>query len=417
MIEYILNPFILGFKMIAKIYSWTWWFVLPPVLFSLFKLLWMKYVHGNYLRSLKYVLLEIKPPRDIERSPRTMEQVFAALHGCWSSPNKIDEYIRGKLQAYFSFEIQGINGEMHMYIRCEEKFRNFVESLIWAQYPDAEINQVEDYTLSVPKNCPNAEWDLWGVDYKLVKEDAYPIRTYHKFVEDVTGKMIDPLASVADVIAALPPGQQIWIQMIVTPVRDDEWKDSVKKLANKLAKRSEEVQPNIFQKVMGVFSVLWRYLMNLPEPAKTKEERPIELLLTSTEKEVLKAVEESMNKKAMRVKLRWIYIGKREGFDRGFLSGINGAIHQFNDLNLNSFTHDNTTKTYANYLFAESRLRWAQRKIFTRYLDRDDAGPTFILNSEELATVWHLPDMSVASPAIERVEAKKGAAPVNLPVA
>ena len=114
--------------------------------------------------------------------------------------------------------------------------------------------------------------------------------------------------------------------------------------------------------------------------------------------------------------MRFIYVGRREGFDRGFLAGVNGAIHQFNDLLLNSFTHDNETKTFANYIFVEPRMYWAQRKIFTRYLDRDVDGPTFILNSEELATVYHMPDMSVKSPAVARIEARKGGAPINLPV-
>lgn len=38
------------------------------------------------------------------------------------------------------------------------------------------------------------------------------------------------------------------------------------------------------------------------------------------------------------------------------------------------------------------------------------------MNSEELATMYHLPDMSAMSPAIGRIEAKKGGPPLNLPV-
>jgi hypothetical protein len=61
-------------------------------------------------------------------------------------------------------------------------------------------------------------------------------------------------------------------------------------------------------------------------------------------------------------------------------------------------------------------LLWAKRKIWARYLTRDDDGPNMILNTEELATIFHLPDMSAMSPSISRIEAKKGGAPVNLPV-
>ncbi|HLM84124.1 MAG TPA: hypothetical protein VK254_02870 [Candidatus Bathyarchaeia archaeon] len=412
------------FQAIGQLWTISWWWAGPIVLFWLFKILWKKYSLGLYLGTMKWIVLEIKPPRNIERSPRTMEQVFAALHGVWSTPNYIDKYVRGKwIQSFISFEIQGVNGEMHFMIRCERKFRNFIESLIYSQYPEAEIQEVEDYTLSVPKNTPNAEWDLWGVDFKKAKDDAYPIRTYKYFQEDVTKGMIDPLAELADVCAALPPGQQIWIQIVVTPEHDKDWQKAVKKVADKLAQREVAKEPffifRFFQQVWEIISLSFSYISK-PElefaTEKKKEEQPIIFKLTPGEQEILKAVEESVTKKGYRTKLRFIYIGRREGFDRGFLSGVNGAMQQFNDMMLNSFAHENETKTFANYIWVEPRMRYAQRKIFNRYLDRDFDGPSFVMNSEELATIYHMPDMSVVSPAISRVEAKKGGAPLNLPI-
>lgn len=412
------------FEAIGLIWSVSWWWAGPIVLFWLFKILWKKYSLGQYLETMEFVMLEIKPPRNVERSPRTMEQIFAALHGVWSSPNLIDKYVKGRwIQSYLSFEIQGVNGEMHFYVRCERKFRNFIESLIYSQYPEAEIYEVEDYTLSVPKNVPNPEWDLWGVDFKLAKDDAYPIRTYKFFQEDVTKGMIDPLAEIADVIAALPPGQQIWIQIIVTPEPDKDWQGAAAKLAAKLAGRAIKKEPFI---IFRFFTEVWEIIRNSfsyifkPEiefaSEEKKEEQPLMFRMTPGEQEVLRAVEESITKKGYRTKLRFIYIGRREGFDRGFISGINGAMQQFNDMMLNSLVHDNETKTFANYIWIEPRMRYAQRKIFTRYLDRDMDGPTFVLNSEELATIFHMPDISVVSPAIARVTAKKGGAPINLPL-
>ncbi len=411
------------FETVGLVYSLTWWWAGPIVLFLLFKYLWRKYTLNAYLSSLDNIVLEIKPPREIEKSPRTMEQIFAALHGVWTTPNLIDKIVRGKwVQALISFEIQGVNGEMHFCVRCERKFRNFIESLIYSQYPEAEIEEVEDYTLSVPQNAPNSQWDLWGVDFKLAKEDAYPIRTYKYFQEDVTKGMIDPLSELADVIAALPPDQQIWLQFVVTPVHDKTWTDSVQKLVNKLAKREEKkTSPfplNVIQEAWDILKLSFQYIWNPVDVGndEKKDEKPLRFDLTPGEEEALHAVELSLAKKAYLTKMRFIYVGRREGFDRGFLAGVNGAIHQFNDLLLNSFTHDNETKTFANYIFVEPRMYWAQRKIFNRYLDRDIDGPTFILNSEELATVYHMPDMSVKSPAVARIEARKGGAPQNLPV-
>lgn len=412
------------FKAIGQILSATWWFVCPIVLFYLFQILWRKYAIGEYLSGLTYVLLEIKPPRELEKSPRVMEQIFAALHGSYSTPSLVDSHIKGRwgLQPFFSFEIFGINGEMHLYVRCEKKFRNFIESLIYAQYPEAEIEEVEDYVDKVPKNIPNPEWDLWGTDMRLVKEDGYPIRTYKYFQEDVTKGMIDPLASMADVISALPPGQQIWVQVVVMPIDDRVWIGDTKKIIDKLAKRETKEEPwlivKFFKEVIDIFSYAIQYIFNPIETTleMKKEERPLLWALTPVESETLKAVEESLSKRAFETKIRFIYLGQRDGFDRSFISGVMGSFSQFNDPNLNSLAPDNNTKTYANYFFKEPRLHWAQRKIFARYLDRDTDGPTFVLNSEELATIFHMPDMSAASPAISRVSAKKAGPPTNLPI-
>jgi hypothetical protein len=352
-----------------------------------------------------------------------MEQVFVALFGAWSTPNYFDMYLEGRFfQPIFAFEIQGINGEMHFYVRTESRFRNLVESAIYAQYPEAEIEEVEDYVNTVPANLPNPEWNLWGVDYKLFRDDAYPIRTYHHFQEDVTKGMIEPLGVLADAISTLRPGHQMWLQILVRPVRDDEWIPAVKKIVNELAGRETLKKSgalvNFFK---GLADILVSSIKNIFGPveekkAEKKEEQPLQFRLTPVEKDVLQAVEESLNKKAFRTKIRIIYVGPREDFRREYVSGMGAYFNQFGDPNLNILVQDKETKTFAGYWLREYRLRWAQRKIFRRYITRDNDGPNMYLNTEELATLWHLPDMSAVSPAIARVEAKKGGAPVNLPV-
>jgi len=92
-----------------------------------------------------------------------------------------------------------------------------------------------------------------------------------------------------------------------------------------------------------------------------------------------------------------------------------GAIKQFNDNNLNSLLPDNRTKTFANYHFQATRLRYRQRKIFNDFKGIDRAGISYILTAEELATLYHFPTMTVTSGSLNRVEAKKSQAPSNLP--
>jgi hypothetical protein len=114
---------------------------------------------------------------------------------------------------------------------------------------------------------------------------------------------------------------------------------------------------------------------------------------------------------------RMVYLGDRAVFNkaRGVAGGF-GTLKQFADLTLNSLVPDNRTKTFALYHFTESRLAYRQRKIIQDYRDRAFAGATFSMSIEELATIYHFPDFSVTTPAIQKIQAKKGEAPFNLPI-
>ena len=98
------------------------------------------------------------------------------------------------------------------------------------------------------------------------------------------------------------------------------------------------------------------------------------------------------------------------------VAGAIGAVKQFSDANLNSIYPDPRSKTVANYYRTDPRIAFRQRRVLQEYRDRSTAMGTFIFNTEELATVYHFPDVSVTAPTIQRVEAKKGEAPANLPI-
>jgi hypothetical protein len=157
---------------------------------------------------------------------------------------------------------------------------------------------------------------------------------------------------------------------------------------------------------------------SLEEAAKA-EEQPVEFRLTPGQKDTLKALESNISKPMFQTKMRHVYLGKKEHFSKATgVSAFIGGIKQFNDLALNSMVPDDHSKTYASYLMVESRTRYRQRRLFRRYITRDSdpVGNRFLFSSEELATVFHLPDMQVLAPALSRVESKRGGAPSNLPV-
>ena len=410
-------------KTASQAMSYVWFIVLPPLFYFLFKIIWMTHIQGKFSSIPDWVVLEIIPPKNIEKSPKPMEALFNGFCGAEKSLNPVEIYIDGAFTDYMSLEIVGDSGEVRFYIRVMTRYRHLVEAHLYAQYPDVEILEVPDYTNDVPKIIPNSQWDLWGSDLGFTKHNAYPIRTYPKFEESITGKMIDPLSGLIETMGKLGPNQKIWLQWIIQPTKTSWAAKEGAPIVDKLKGR-DNAKENIFERIwkdiVDVFS-------NLPkafhspvefEAASKKEEQPLEFRLSPVEKDVLKSVEENLGKPQYYVRPRYLYIGRRENYDKGI--GINsffGAIRQFSDENMNALK-PNATKTTAYHIFIESRLRYAQRKLLRRYRDRsmDGEGGKLVMSTEELATVFHLPDMNVLAPSLTRVESKHGGAPSNLPV-
>lgn len=405
----------------------VWFLVLPPLLYGLFFVLWKKYVQGKWASRIEWVLLEIIPPRDIEKSPQPMESIFAGLAGVIVTPTAIEQHIQGFLPTKFSLELVGTEGTVHFYVRTPVQFRNLVEAHFYSQYPDIEIIEVSDYVNNVPRTLPNNEWDLWGTDFELTKDDLYPIRTYKYFEESVTGKMIDPVAGLIETMGKLGPGQHIWLQYITTPLNEPATHKALSGTVDEFLGRAKEEEVGVFRML---FMDLWDVISNIhvgilgsePEFAshtkEKKEEQPLEFRLSPGEKEVLKALQANLAKQQYKVRMRMVYLGRREGFSKPFVSSFIGGIKQFADMNMNAFKPNDDSKTYANYVMTKERLRYRQRRLFRRYITRDiDPSDTqFTLSAEEMATVFHLPDMSVIAPTLVRVSAKRGSAPANLPI-
>jgi hypothetical protein len=412
------------FSVLGQALYHTWWIILPTSLFYLFKILYTDFALvtsvNSHFRTFNWIMLEIIPPKDIERGPKPMESIFNGISGVTSSPNTFSMWLRGGfIQDRFSLELVGAEGQAHFYIRLLKKHRSMIEAHVYAQYPDAEIVEVEDYVHKLPRIVPNKDWNLWGADFGLTLADPFPIKTYDKFEEDITGTMIDPLAASMEVIGTLPSNQYIWLQYVIEPLQEKWNKGEVyAKILDKL--RGREKAP-----ALGLLDHLWDVLKHVfgamfapPEfaSAPKKEEQPLEFRLSPLEKDVLKAVEENLGRYTYKTKMRFILVGKRENFQKPLVSAFIGSIKQFNDMNYNLLKPDDLSKTYGRIFFVKEIEDYRKRKLYRRYRDRDPNGVKIFLSTKELATLYHFPDMGVKSPAVSRVASKMGTAPSNLPI-
>ena len=159
---------------------------------------WVWYAHAGYIFTRDTVLLEVKMPRDVTRSPRAMENALSKLWTDSGETTFLNRIWQGQVRPYFSLEMASFGGQIHFYIWCWRNWRPNVEAMMYAYYPEVEMVEVEDYA-SKFRFDPDTQ-DCYPTDWRLEpRNDAYPIRTYIEFELDKDPKeeyKIDPLAEV-----------------------------------------------------------------------------------------------------------------------------------------------------------------------------------------------------------------------------
>ncbi|MDP3004231.1 MAG: hypothetical protein Q8N43_01865 [Candidatus Azambacteria bacterium] len=417
------------FYTIFKIFLGLWWLWLPVFLAVLFIELWVKYLEIKAIKKIKWLLLEIKIPRDIEKTPKAMEQVFSGLHGILSKVKFLDKYFIGKVQGWFSFEIAGIDNIVYFFIRTPENFRNLVEAQIQAQYPNAEILEVLDYAAPLAGKIPSKTYDINGVEFILEKADYYPIRTFLSFEERQAERRLDPMASFLEILSKLGPNENIFIQYLIKPTSKKDWIDEGIEAVNKLIGKETKTKKSWFE---NIFEGFGEFIANLlgavaiyPEwsEAKKEETRAAIQNLSPGNKLVAEAIENKISKLAFKVCIRFAYIARRDIFNKANMAAVSGAFKQFNTINLNAFKSNKKAGTTADQPriipFIKNRREFIRKIAFVdRYVNRKlpKKRKDFILNIEELATIYHYPIIVVETPTMRRVEAKKSEPPVSLPV-
>lgn len=394
--------------------------------------LWLIHIQHAYGHHRRFVLLAIDIPQENLQTPKAVEQIFAQLHGSISGINMKEKWWEGKTQDSYSLEIISIGGYVQFLIRSNAALRDLVEAAVYAQYPDAEITEVADYTEGSPQTFPDQTMNIWGTEFVLAKGDAYPIRTYPEFEHSAAEDIYkDSMAALLEIMAKLQPTEQVWLQFVITPA-SDSWQNASQKVVDLLAGKPVKKEKTFLDRVgdaplHAISAVSDAVIPNLFGQEEEEAKRPADFVwslmqhLTPGEKSDIEKIEDKMSKIGFRVKFRLAYLAKHSIFSKARgVAPIVGAIKQFNTINLNAFDSSKLVKTDAPvYFFVPKRIAYRQKKFMAAYRARSNhrgAGHGSILNIEELATVWHFPMNTVRAPLVKKADAKRAEPPTELPI-
>lgn len=420
-------------RSIFEVFGYVWWIVIPLALAFYLWDLWVDANKKAFKKKVKWVVLEMRIPKENLRSPKAMEQVFATLHTTYSGEiSWWDENIKGKSEGTMSFEMIGRNGAVHFYLRVPTDHRNLVEAAIFAQYPNAEISIVDDYVELMPAALPSPVYDIWGNDLILDKESAYPIKTYTYFEEKEEEQRLDPLTVLLETMSKLQAEEAIWLQYIIKPTgeKTNEYKKKGQEIVDKMLGREVKavVEPGVFEHLIVLIQNFFTAFVSepkWPEPPKKSEAAPKAISsLSFTEKEVLEGIEGKLSKLCYETSIRAIFIDRQESFHKSYTGAIMGAFKQFGSHHINSFKGNKETsiappKGFRAWLFPNWKKHQEllkKKAMYGAYRDRSMIKKAPVFSIEELATLYHVPTSLVGAPSMRRIEAKKGEPPENLPI-
>lgn len=406
-------------------------FIVLPILVIIAWNLWLSYIQAVFLKSLKWKILEIKPPKDVFKSPAAMELVLTSLYAGGQGDDFFTRYWKGELSLYSSLEIVSIEGNVRFLMRVPEKFKKIVETQIYSQYPQAEVSEVEDYTKNVPDFSKDGPINLWGCNLVLTKDDPYPIKTYIDYGLDKPLKsedqpqITDPITPMIEFFGSIGIGEQMWMQILIKPdtkrfeIKDKEGKKEMKGWGDK----SKEIIKELREKLRE----------------KDAEGKIIPGSPSKGQLAIIEALERATHKIGFDTGIRLMYIANKENFNPNNIGGLTGSVRQYNSPELNGFKPDGATAIkYAwqdllgakiidkkkgmlsaykgrKYFFGSPSFDFLKLGSYFTHPGKEGKKP-FILNTEELATIFHLPGRVSETPTFTRIESKKAEPPVNLPV-
>ncbi|PIR53473.1 hypothetical protein COU76_00985 [Candidatus Peregrinibacteria bacterium CG10_big_fil_rev_8_21_14_0_10_49_10] len=260
----------------------------------------------------------------------------------------------------FSFEYFGHEQYTYFYVTVAENFKKTIEGLMYSIFPDAEINETQDFT----KQYDVEHQVVAGVHLKLREKDVYPIRTYDQFEDDSMSRLFS-------VISKIQSGEQVWVQINVEP-------------------HDDTARFHLFRN--------WRFVFVRIKKFFSIRDRMRKEGLKGINQVRFDLAKEKEKTKPFRVSIRCAYVGNNAAEASQKLKAVVNSFYHFTDTDINGFQ--------------ESKISISPS--FVKQFQSRKHATDFILSAKEVATLYYFPNADIV-PHIVHVLARKSDPPQDLP--
>ncbi|MCX6734924.1 MAG: type IV secretion system DNA-binding domain-containing protein [Candidatus Peregrinibacteria bacterium] len=363
----------------------------------------------NLERSFNMVFLDIRVPKKESKDDREVEgeqystqkdfkeiacgimtQFFEALHAIYIK----EWYNVFTAQEFLSFEYAVLDSQVHFFIVCPRDLLPIIEKQLTSFYPDAYIEQVEDYNIFQPDSEVAA---CYIVPHK---EYYYPIRTFSRM-------NADPINAIVNSLSKIRPDEGAAVQIMVRPLKDG-WQEEGRMKASDIFQNKKDSHFQWWNPISW-FSMLFELLFHGEKGVLNLDKDGVSTRTTPITDEEVKAMEEKNSRSGFQTVIRLIAAGKTKHDAHVNLVSMRGAFNQYSTKHGNELTYThwhNTKPLITNYIFRNFR------RGFNQWVTRTK----MVLSSEELASIFHVPNIRFNKyPSIAWQNFKIAPPPANIP--
>lgn len=308
---------------------------------------------GREERSVDSVYLQVSVPRLNEIKTDAMEQLFASLYSIKKGGWKQNFSV----QPTISFEIVARSEDIKFFVWTPSEYKDLVERQIHGAYPDAEVKEIQEVNLF------ESEGKVAYKSFQLSKANYYPLKTFKDLPTDI-------LASLTSSLAKMGEGESAAVQILISPA-ESEWQKSGGKFISDTKKQESSSES-------AKYSVSGKALEAIENKiSKPGFETSIRIVVTSKTKEEAKMNLDNIASSIGQVAGEYNSLGSRKIYNKG--SFMQDFLYRYQPM-------FNVLKNHVS-----------------------------ILNTEELATIFHFPNRTITTPHIHWLHSKTAPAPAEIP--
>jgi hypothetical protein len=319
-----------------------------------------------------------------------MEQFLSLLSTMKDGKGGWHHFLFGSPHVSFEIANSSKSDDIVFFVAMPKKFRESIEKAIHSSFPNASLDKAPDYSIFSSGNHTSSAM------LKLKNNYILPLKTYENLE-------VDPLNAIVNALGKLNTEDEgAAIQLVMVPAKHS-WRKAGRTIAHKMqqGKRLRDVHHNSFAEEMGknfTNTINDTFFSSRKDDLPNSQKQIYQL--TPEEQELIKNIDQKSSKAGFYVNIRLVASAASVERAQQILAHMENSFSQFENSDINHF---------------QIAGRGDNKKIAYDFIFRNfDQENAMILNTEEIASVFHLPISVTEAPRIRWLKSNSAPPPTDI---